>query len=58
MSHSSFLLCPLAREQAVCGWADTWEESPSHVHSTHMQCTQRNDMEIDAGRLVPAVINE
>uniref|UniRef100_A0A2I2Z7R0 Uncharacterized protein n=1 Tax=Gorilla gorilla gorilla TaxID=9595 RepID=A0A2I2Z7R0_GORGO len=50
MSHSSFLLRPLAGEQAVCGWADTWEESPSQVHSTHVQCTQRNDMEIDAGR--------
>lgn len=58
MSQSSFLPYPLAGEQAVCGWAGTWEESPSRVLSTSMQCTQRNDMEIDAGRLVPAVINE
>ena len=40
------------------GWAGTWVESPSHVLSTQVQCSQRNDMEIDAGRLVPAVINE
>nr|AAG09727.1 HT018 [Homo sapiens] len=54
-----FCCVPLAqRSKAVRGWAETWEESPSPIHSTQRQCTQRNDMEIDAGRLVPAVINE
>lgn len=45
-------------ENTVCSWAGTWEEYPSSVLSAQEQCTQRNDMEIDAGRLVPAVINE
>lgn len=44
--------------RTLCGWAGTWEEFPSSVLSAQEQCTQRNDMEIDAGRLVPAVINE
>lgn len=57
-SQSLFLPCPLAGEHAVCGWAGIWEASPGRVLSALEQCTQRNDMEIDAGRLVPAVINE
>lgn len=58
MSQSLFLPGPLAGEHTVCGWAGIWEESPSRVLSACEQCTQRNDMEIDAVRLVPAVINE
>lgn len=57
-SQSLFLPGPLARKHAVCGWAGNWEESPSRVLSALEHCTQRNDMEIDAGRLDPAVINE
>jgi len=36
----------------------TWEVSPSHGLSMHVPCTQRNDVEVDAGRLVPAVMDE
>lgn len=54
----SFLPGPLAGKHAVCDWAGNWEEPPSPVLSALEQCTQGNDMEIDAGRLDPTVINE
>lgn len=57
-SQSLFLPGPLAGKHMVCGWAGNWEESPSRMPGALEQCTQRNDMELDAGRLDPAVINE
>lgn len=39
-------------------WPDTWRASPGQGLGTHEHCTQRHDVEVDTGRLVPAVMDE
>lgn len=45
-------------EDTLCAGARHLGGVSNHELRTHVHCTQRNDVEIDAGRLVPATMDE